>query len=103
MDLPPLHAKYKPLGGEFLLQLGDGATGGKAATPKDLYNWTKKYQVNFPATIDPDYKLGELFPANAWPANVIINTRTMKIVAAVAGVPQATYWTKFEKTINGLL
>jgi hypothetical protein len=100
-DLPPLHLKYKPLGGEFLLQLGDGATGGKAATPKDLFNWTKKYKVDFPATIDPDYKLGELFPKNAWPANVIINTRTMKIVTAVAGVPSESYWLKFEKTING--
>jgi hypothetical protein len=86
VDLPPRHLKYKPLGGEFLLQLGDGATGGKAATPKDLFNWTKKYKVDFPATIDPDYKLGELFVKNAWPANVIIDTRTMKIVAAVAGV-----------------
>jgi hypothetical protein len=98
--LPPLYIKYQPLGGEFLLQLGDGATGGKAATPKDLYNWTKKYQVNFPATIDPDYKLGELFAANAWPSNVIVNTRTMKIVYAIAGVPNATYWAKFESVIN---
>lgn len=100
-DLPPLYLKYKPLGGEFLMQLGDGITMGKAATPKDLFNWTKKYKVNFPSTIDPDYKLGELFPKSAWPANVIINTRTMKIVTAVSGVPMASYWAKFEKTING--
>jgi len=98
--LPPLYLKYKPLGGEFLLQLGDGADGGVPATPKDLFNWTKKYKVNFPATIDPDYKLGELFAANAWPANVIIDTRTMKIVYAVAGVPGDAYWAKFEKVLN---
>ncbi len=98
--LPPLYIKYQPQGGEFLLQLGDGATGGKAATPKDLYTWTKKYQVNFPSTIDPDYKLGELFAKNAWPANVIIDTRTMKIVYAIAGVPNATYWAKFESVLN---
>jgi hypothetical protein len=100
VDLPPLHAKYKPLGGEFLLQLGDSATQGKPATPKDLFNWTKKYKVDFPSTIDPDYKLGELFAANAWPANVMIDTRTMKIVTSVAGVPQASYWAKFEKLLS---
>jgi hypothetical protein len=100
-ELPPRHLHYKPMGGEFLLQLGDGATQGKAAVPKDLFNWTKKYKVDFPSTIDPDYKLGELFTANAWPANAMINTRTMKIVVIVAGVPDDAYWTKFEKVING--
>lgn len=100
-ELPAKHAKYKPLGGEFLLQLGDSATAGKPATPKDLFNWTKKYKVDFPSTIDPDYKLGELFPANAWPANLIIDTRTMKIVAAVAGIPDAAFWTKYEKVLSG--
>lgn len=100
VDLPPRHLKYKPLGGEFLLQLGDGATQDKPATPKDLFNWTKKYKVDFPSTIDPDYKLGELFAKNAWPANVMIDTRTMKIVAAVAGVPKLPYWAKFEKLLD---
>ncbi|MEP7124349.1 MAG: hypothetical protein ABJE95_25700 [Byssovorax sp.] len=100
-ELPPKHLKYKPMGGEFLLQLGDGATQGKAAVPKDLVNWTKKYKVDFPSTIDPDYKLGELFAANAWPANAIIDTRTMRIIVTVAGVPDDAYWTKFEKVITG--
>lgn len=98
--LPGLHTKYKPRRGEFLLQLGDSATQGKPATPKDLYNWTKKYKVDFPSTIDPDYKLGELFVANAWPANVIIDTRTMRIVTSVAGVPADSYWAKFEKLLD---
>jgi len=98
--LPPLRAKYKPLGGEFLLQLGDSATQGKPATQKDLFNWTKKYKVDFPSTIDPDYKLGELFPANAWPANLMIDTRTMKIVRAVAGVPDPSFWAKYETLLN---
>ena len=85
----------------LLLQLGDGATQGKAAAPKDLVNWTKKYKVDFPSTIDPDYKLGELFAANAWPANAMIDTRTMKIFVIIAGVPDDAYWTKFEKVLKG--
>ena len=85
---------------EFLLSLGDSATQGTPATPKDLFNWTKKYKVDFPSTIDPDYKLGEFFTSNAWPSNVIIDTRTMKIVKVVAGVPDAAYWARFERVIN---
>lgn len=99
-DLPLNYKELQPLGGEFLLQLGDGATLGKPATQKDLFNWTKKYKVNFPATIDPAYKLGELFPANAWPANLMIDTRTMKIIRAVAGIPDAAFWTKFKSVLN---
>lgn len=98
--LPGLHAKYKPLGGEFLLQLDESATQGKSATQKDLYNWTKKYTVDFPSTFDPAAKLHELFADAAWPANIMIDTRTMKIVMAVAGEPSPTYWTKFEKVIH---
>ena len=40
-----------------------------------------------------------LFDANAYPANMIIDTRTMRIVAVVAGVPDEAYWGKFEATI----
>jgi hypothetical protein len=98
--LPPLHAKYKPRGGEFLLSLGDSATQNKPASQKDLFNWTKKYKVDFPSTIDPDYKLGELFPANAWPANVMIDTKTMKIVRTQAGEPDAAFWAKYETLLN---
>jgi hypothetical protein len=99
-DLPLKYADYQPRGGEFLLQLGDSATQNKPASQKDLFNWTKKYKVNFPSTIDPDYKLGELFPANAWPANLMIDTKTMKIVRAVAGIPDAAFWTKYETLLN---
>jgi hypothetical protein len=98
--LPGLHAKYKPCGGEFLLQLADGPNPGTAATPKNLYTWTTKYNVDYPATIDPTYKLGALFDANAFPANMIIDTRTMTIVEVIAGVPDAGFWAKYEKIIN---
>ncbi len=100
-ELPPRHAKYLPLGGEFLFQLADGATQGVAATPKDLTNWNKKYKVDYPSTIDEDKQLSALFDANAYPANMIIDLRTMRIVAVVAGVPDESYWIKFEATIAG--
>jgi hypothetical protein len=83
--LPGLHKKYTPCGGEFLLQLADGPTPGTAALPKNLYNWTTKYKVDYPSSIDPSYKLMALFEADAFPANMIIDTTTMTIVKVIAG------------------
>jgi len=100
--LPGQHIKYKPLGGEFLLQLADGPTPGKAAQPDHLFTWTSQYDVDFPATIDPTYKLGALFEADAFPANMIIRTKDMKIVEVIAGAPEVTssFWDTFEAVLN---
>lgn len=99
--LPGLYAKYKPLGGEFLLQLADGPTPGSPATAKHLFNWTKKYKIDYPSTIDPSYKLSALFQADAFPANMIVDTKTMKIVMVIAGVPEegGTFWQAFDKLL----
>lgn len=99
-ELPSHYATYHPLGGEFLFQLADGAVQGTAATQKDLTSWTKKYKVDYPSTIDADKQLAAFFDANAYPANMIINLRTMRIVAVVAGVPDEAYWGKFQATID---
>jgi len=101
--LPDLYVKYKPMGGEFLLQLADGPVPGKAATQKSLFNWTDKYDVDYPSTIDPSYKLGALFDADAFPANLIIDTRTMKIVESFSGAPEVggPFWKKYEKVLAG--
>lgn len=101
MVLPAKHLKYKPLGGEFLVQLDDGAFQGRSAVQQDLLTWTTKFHVNYPATIDPDRQLDALFVANVYPANIIINTRNMKIVEVVPGVPEDAYWTVFEATLAG--
>lgn len=98
--LPSLYAKYKPCGGEFLLQLADGPNPGTPATQSNLYSWTFKYKVDYPATIDPSYKLGQLFDANAFPANMLIDTRTMTIVEVIAGVPDAAFWKQYAKVLN---
>jgi hypothetical protein len=99
--LPAHYAEYKPQGGEFLAQLADGPTPGKAATQKSLYNWATKYDVDYPLTIDPTYKLSALFDQDAFPANMIIDPRTMRIVEVVAGVPDAAFWAKYEQVLAG--
>jgi hypothetical protein len=98
-ELPPRYLKYKPCGGEFLLQLADGPSVGTPATPSNLLNWTKKYKVDYPSTIDPSYRLGSLFQADAYPANIIVDTTTMKIVEVITGVPSESYWDKFEQLL----
>lgn len=99
--LPVLYAKYKPCGGELLLALADGPDHDVPASTKHLYNWTKKYKENFPAVIDPQYKLKAVFSEDAYPANLIIDTTTMKIVQVVAGGPSegSSYWKSYEKLL----
>jgi thiol-disulfide isomerase/thioredoxin len=101
--LPAKYEEYSQQGGQFLLQLADGPTPGKAATTKNLISWTTKYEVNYPAAYDPSYKLSALFDADAFPANMIIKTQTMEIIAVISGVPDAAFWTKYEKVMNGEL
>lgn len=99
--LPEEYPKYKALGGEFFVQLADGATPGKAANAKALEAWTKKYEVDYPMAIDPAYQLGALFEADSFPANMIIDTRTMRIVDVVAGSPEVggPFWKTFDEVL----
>lgn len=101
--LPGEYLKYKPQGGEFFVQLADGAVPGNPATTKSLFNWTSKYDVDYPMAVDPSYKLGALFEAEAYPANIIIKTSTMEIVEVIAGAPEpgSSFWTTYEKVLSG--
>jgi hypothetical protein len=85
--LPDEYLELHPKGVEFFLNLADGPTGGVPAETKHLVNWTTKYGTSWPSVIDPSYKLSALFSADAFPANLIIDTTTMKIVDVIAGVP----------------
>lgn len=103
--LPRLYEKYRPLGGEFLVQLADGRNPGEPAVARDLYRWTTQYDVQYPSAIDPSYKLGALFQADAFPANMLVKTKDMTIVEVVAGVPEenSSFWRTFERIMNGEL
>jgi len=101
--LPGLYQKYKPLGGEFLSNLADGGTPGIAATSKNLHAWSSKYDVDYPIVIDPTYKLSALFDQDAFPTNMIIDTKTMSVVMVIAGAPApgGSFWKAYEKILNG--
>ena len=98
--LPAKHAFYKPRGGEFLVQLNDGPSQGHSAAASDLVDWTTKFHVDFPATIDPGRQLDALFVFPAYPTNILLDTRTMRILEVVVGVPTEDYWTKLEKALE---
>jgi hypothetical protein len=83
--LPVKHALYAACGGEFLLDLHDSNTPGVTATFSNLTSWTKTYKVDYPAVIDPSFKLDALFGVNAFPTNIIVDPTTMKVVANFAG------------------
>jgi hypothetical protein len=61
----------------------DGAS--RPATPADAAAWAEAYGVTFPFTIDDEHKIGLFTSPNTAPFNLLIDTRTMKLVLALAG------------------
>jgi hypothetical protein len=98
--LPGLYAKYHPCGGEFLFQLVEGPAPGTPATESNLRAWTKAYKVTYPATIDTSRQLGEFYSGNSFPDAAIVDTRTMKIVEAIQGVPSDAFWAAYEAQLD---
>jgi hypothetical protein len=99
--LPKEYEHFRPLGGELLLVLSDSETPGEPADISDLDNWTSAFAVNYPAVIDPQYELGALFDQSSFPANFMVDTRTMEIVQIVTGIPQDSFWSRFERLLDG--
>ncbi len=68
--------------------LVDGPSQGSPAELSQLIGWTSKYETRFPAVIDPQYQMGSLFPSTAFPANILVDTKTMQILEVVSGIPE---------------
>lgn len=96
---PALYAKYKPCGGEFLYQLVEGMVG-TAATEANLKTWTKVYKVDYPATIDPGRQLSALYPTGSFPDGAIVDTRTMRVVEIIQGLPTDAFWASYEGLLD---
>ena len=50
-----------------------------------IESWSKQYSLEYPVVLDPRLTLGVFFDQSASPFNMIIDTRTMKIVYAAEG------------------
>jgi len=98
---PVREHRYTACGGGFFLEL-DQDVKGNPAVPKNLFTWAaKEYPAHFPVAIDPgDRIIRDYADQGAFPQNYIIDTRTMKIVAKRAGVPDAKYWATYESLLE---
>jgi hypothetical protein len=95
-----LYAKYKPCGGEFLFQLAEGAAPSAPVTPSLLQAWVSTYHVAYPATLDASKQLFPLYSSDSFPDSAIVDTRTMKIVEVISGVPDAAFWSAYESLLD---
>ena len=91
-----IYATYRPMGVEILGVLFED-NDGLPARPQDLELWggADGFSVTFPLVLDPGFKSGIYFDSDATPLNMIIDTRSMKILKIDMGfdsrTPQA-YW-----------
>jgi hypothetical protein len=100
--LPDKYAELGPKGAEFLLVLADGAEAGIRATEKDLRTWTNSFETAYPSVIDEDSDLAVHFSAESYPANMIIDTTSMKIVRKVIGAPEkdSAFWKQLASLVE---
>jgi hypothetical protein len=98
--LPGKLVEYEPKGADFFMQLIDGPNPGTPATETHLAKWTNKYDVDYPATLDPSYQLQALLTGTSFPASLIIDTRTMTLrLARTAGVDES-FWAELEAVLG---
>jgi hypothetical protein len=94
------YAMYEPCGGEFFYQLAEGANPGVPPDESLLQTWATNYKVEYPITYDPSRELEPFYQAGFFPAGVVVDTRTMKIVYLTLGVPDAAFWQTFESQLD---
>jgi hypothetical protein len=82
--------------------LGTIFQGGNSdpATPKDAATWAKTFDVDFPFAVDEEHKLGLFTSPNVAPFNLLVDTRTMKIVFLLDGDEPATLFDKVDRFLN---
>jgi hypothetical protein len=97
--LPEKYAAYEPCGGQVLFVLEE-VTPDTPATLDLLTNWTKKFEVNYPAAIDPTVKLSRHFVHDNYPANLLVDPRTMAIVDVIVGPSTPAFWTEFAEVLG---
>jgi len=99
--LPSRYLSLKPRGAEFLVNLADSLVPGTPANQGNLDSWIGRYVVEYPLVLDPTYKLWPVASKPAWPANFIIDTRTMRIAKSISGSPETLFWGTMNQVLDG--
>ena len=58
----------------------------------DLVAWAETYGTNFPFTLDLTHRMGRYGAADIAPVNVVVDARTMEILAKFIGNQEAVLW-----------
>ena len=96
-------ATYEGKGVRFLGALFED-NSNNPAKPSDLVLWAKQFNVTFPFVLDPDLKLGSFFDVEATPMEMIVDARTMKILAITEGwvtKGQGSLWSDLDTLLAG--
>lgn len=101
-EIPKHRARTAPQG-EFLVVLDETSVRGEPSTSADIEYWARYYNLNYPGVVDPAQRLDAIVGVAAYPGNVIVRTRDMKIVKWVAGLPgdSDAFWDVFQDVIDG--
>jgi hypothetical protein len=75
-----------------IFQGGDSAP----ATPKDAVTWAKTFGLDFPFAVDDQHQLALFTSPNVAPFNLLVDTRTMKIVLTLDGDEPAVLYGKVD-------
>lgn len=70
------------------------------ATLEDLSVWTEVFSSNFPMVLDPTYSFGSYASAETAPLNLVIDTRTMTLLAKYVGDQSAVMWPAIEAALD---
>lgn len=98
--LPESYTELNPRGMELLMVLADSEAVGSPAEFLHLDNWVTAFDVFYPSVIDPAQHLGALFDQSQYPANMIVDPRTMTIVEVVAGIPGDGFFDKMNQVLD---
>jgi hypothetical protein len=100
---PSLSEHYAELSprGLVVLSLLFEDNASNPATTSHLANWAKAYDTNFPFALDPEYQMIVFGSpkANA-PLNLVIDLRTMKLLAGWVGDQAALIWPFIESELD---
>jgi len=77
----------------------------KPAKPSDLTLWGSSMQraIAFPLVLDPGLKMGVYFTSDATPLNLVIDTRTMRIIDSMMGydpTPGTGLWGRVDRELQ---
>jgi hypothetical protein len=95
------HAQTLAPKGLAILSLLYEDAANNPAEPNDLVNWTKNFETSFPMALDPEYQMASFQPNKKLaPFNMVLDARTMKILATYIGDQAAQIWPFIEQELD---